>query len=140
MFRCNTSKLAVSTFVRFLMDGKGKHTGISGLKRAKLIGAEFNALKRMRGGQFAELAKRAANTPKPKKRVPVPRKATQYGLFTKAAFASKAVTTKGKTIAAASKKVAAIWKKYKAAVEAKQGKPLAKNTKNFDLNLLRSLA
>ena len=139
MFRCNTSKLAVGTFVRFLMDGKGKHTGISGLKRAKLIGAEFNALKRD-PAQFAELAKRAANTPKPKKRVPVPRKATQYGLFTKAAFASKAVTTKGKPIAAASKKVAAIWKKYKAAVEAKQGKPLAKGTTNFDLNLLRSLA
>ena len=69
------------------------------MQRAKLIGAEYNALKRNRA-QLAELAKRAANT------------------------------------SANSKKVAAIWKKYKAAVKAKQGKPLAKGTKDFDLKLI----
>ena len=69
----------------------------------------------------------------------MPHKATPYSVFTKSACASKAVTN-GKSAPANSKKVAAIWKKYKAAVEAKQGKPLAKDTKNFDLNLLRSLA
>ncbi len=104
------------------------------------MAAEYNALKRKRP-QFAELAKRAATTPFPKRRVPGPHKAKTYSLFTKSAYASKAVTSKGyKGLAANSKTVAAIWKKYKAAKKANQGKPLAKNTKNFDLKLLRSLA
>ena len=139
MFRCNTSKLSVGTFARFMMDGKGKHTGIPVAQRAKLVVAEYNALK-SNPAQFAELVKRAANTPRPMKRVRAPRKAGTYSLFVKSAYASKAVTTNGKSAPANSKKVATIWKKYKAAVEAKQGKPLAKDTKNFDLNLLRSLA
>jgi hypothetical protein len=140
MFRRSSSKLAVSTYTRFLMDGKGKATGIPFLKHARLMTAEYYALKKS-PSKFAELARRAANTPRPKKRVPVPRKPNAYSMFTKSAFETKAVASSSKSIASNAKKVAALWKKYKAAVAAKQGgKPLAKNVKVFDMKLLRSLA
>ncbi len=42
----------------FLMDGRGKHTDTPGVKRAKLVSAEYNALQRNRaqfaGGQHPE--------------------------------------------------------------------------------------
>jgi len=138
MLRRSSCRLAVSTYVRFLMDSKGTLSGVSFDKRSRLFAAEFAALKRS-PSKYADLVKRAASTPRPKKRVRVPRKANAYALFTKSVHGANVIPARTKLVARG-KRLAALWKKYKAAVEAKQGKPLAKTTKVFDEKLLRSLA
>ena len=138
MLRRSSCRLAVNPYMRFLIDGKGTLSGMPIAKRAMICVAEYAALKKD-PSKFAALVKRAAATPRPQKRVPVPRKANTYALFTKSVFAAKLIPA-GTKFTTRGKQLAALWKKYKAAVEAKQGKPVAKNTKVFDVKLLRSLA
>jgi hypothetical protein len=113
MFRRTPSKLQVSTYARFLMDSKGKHSGVPAHQRAKIMTTEYNAVKRDTKA-FEMLQARARSTPKPPPRVRKARNATTYANFVRAVYAKK-IFPSGKVSSVSARRIALLWKKYKTA-------------------------